>query len=172
MARSRVRRALPDDAALLAAIERSWWREAYADLLPANVLNMEPGQLGDAWAAQLAGATGLIAEESTHPVGFALVDNRLSDDLVGRIEVLGVLPRWGRRGHGGRLLTAAAELLRSAGAERGAWWAVESDPSVAAFLAGVGWGQTGQRRVLDTGEGRLAEIEYGGDLAIGPSEAD
>lgn len=165
MARSRVRPALPDDTMLLATLQRTWWRDAYAHLLPANVLDLEPEQLADAWAAQLVGARGLIAEESTHPVGFALVDPRVEDG-VGHIEVLGVVPRWARRGHGGRLLAESARLLHDAGAEVGTWWAVESDESIAEFLAGVGWQPSGTRRVLDTGEGRISEIQYSGTLHL------
>lgn len=165
MTRSRVRPALPDDTMLLATLQRTWWRDAYARLLPRSVLDLEPEQLADAWAAQLVGARGLIAEESTHPVGFALVDPRVADG-VGHIEVLGVVPRWARRGHGGRLLAEAARLLHEAGAEVGTWWAVESDESIAEFLAGVGWQPSGKRRILDTGEGRISEIQYSGGLHL------
>ncbi len=162
----RVRPALPDDTMLLATLQRAWWRDAYADLLPAAVLDAEEEQLADAWAAQLAGARGLIAEESTHPVGFALVDPRIGQDGRGRIEVLGVVPRWSRRGHGGRLLAEAARILHDAGAETGAWWIVESDETLTRFLTSVGWAPTGLRRVLDTGEGEFAEVEYAGTVHL------
>jgi GNAT superfamily N-acetyltransferase len=162
MSDARVRPALPDDPPLLAALQRSWWRDAYSELLPANVLDMDEARLAEAWTLQLVGARGLIAEERTHPVGFALVDPRVGDDGIGRIDVLGVIPRWARRGHGGRLLVEAARILHDAGAELGALWAVEADESIAQFLAGAGWAPSGKRRVLDTGEGRLIEIEYSG----------
>lgn len=161
-----VRPGLPDDVLLLATLQRTWWRDAYADLLPAEVLDVPAEQLAQAWTAQLASGSALIAEENTHPVGFALVAADLDEQRRGRIEVLGVLPRWARRGHGGRLIAHCADLLRAAGAERGVWWAVQSDASIAAFLAGVGWEPTGRRRVLDTGEGSLAEAEYTGTLDL------
>lgn len=166
MARARVRPALPDDTMLLATLQRTWWQDAYAHLLPPSVLAVELDQLADAWAAQLVGARALIAEESTHPVGFALVDPHIQDDGLGHIEVLGVVPRWARRGHGGRLLAECARVLHDAGAHAGVWWAVESDESIAAFLAGVGWQPSGRRRVLDTGEGQLTEIQYSGTLHL------
>lgn len=157
---------------LLATLQRTWWRDAYAALLPPGVLDVEAEQLADAWAAQLVGARGLIAEESTHPVGFALIDPRVGDDGVGQIEVLGVVPRWARRGHGGRLLAESARLLHELGAETGNWWAVESDESIAAFLAGAGWQPAGRRRVLDTGEGQLTEILYAGTLHLHLDETE
>ena len=43
---------------------------------------------------------------------------------------------------------------------------MESDPSIASFLAGIGWQPTGRRRVLDTGAGSLAEAEYAGSLDL------
>lgn len=172
MAESRVRTALLDDPMMLAVMQLTWWRDAYSAILPRSVLDMDEWTLAEAWTAQLSGtqerlgARGLIAEERTHPVGFALVDPRIGEDRVGRIEVLGVVPRWARRGHGGRLLVEAARILHDAGAETGALWAIESDESFAGFLAGAGWGPSGKRRVLDTGEGQLIEIEYSGTLHL------
>jgi GNAT superfamily N-acetyltransferase len=166
MASAVVRPALPDETLLLATLQRAWWREAYPDLLPDELLQVSPERLAEAWRDQLSAGSALIAEENTHPVGFALVASALDEQGRGRIEVLGVLPRWGRRGHGGRLIAHCADGLRALGAEQGSWWAVESDPSVASFLAGIGWSATGRRRVLDTGERTFAEIEYAGTLDL------
>jgi GNAT superfamily N-acetyltransferase len=165
VAEARVRPALDTDALLLATMQRAWWREAYPELLPASLLEADTERLAQSWSAQLAAGSAFIAEENTHPTGFALVAGEL-DGGTGNIEVLGVLPRWSRRGHGGRLLAQCADQLRRQGAERGSWWAVESDPTITSFLAGVQWSATGRRRVLDTGEGTLAEIEYGGTLDL------
>lgn len=166
MAGVRVRPALSDDPLMLAQLQRTWWRDAYGTMLPTSVLNMDELQLAEAWTMQLVGAHGLIAEEATHPVGFALIDPAPDDRGVGRIELLGVVPRWARRGHGGRLLVEAARILHDAGAESGALWAVEADESFAQFLALAGWGPSGKRRVLDTGAGQLIEIEYSGSLDL------
>lgn len=165
MAEARVRPALSDDPMVLSALLRTWWRDAYADILPHSVLEMDELQLAESWTMQLVGARALIAEERTHPVGFALVDPRIEDG-VGRIELLGVVPRWARRGHGGRLIVEAARILHDAGAETGIWWAIESDDTIASFTAGIGWTPSGKRRVLDTGEGRLTEIQYSGSLHL------
>jgi hypothetical protein len=68
----------------------------------------------------------------------------------------------------------AARILHDAGAELGALWAVEADESIAQFLTGAGWAPSGKRRVLDTGEGRLIEIEYSGtvDLSLDDEDGD
>ena len=77
-----------------------------------------------------------------------------------------MLPRWSRRGHGGRLLGAAAAQLRGLGATWGVWWAPETDESVQQFLLGARWAPDGARRVLDTGESTFAEIRYAGNLDL------
>lgn len=161
----RVRPAFDDDPMLLATLQQSWWRESYRDVLPATVLDMAPDQLAAAWELQLAVGKAFIAEERTHPVGFALISPQV-DDEVGAIELIGVVPRWARRGHGGRLMAECARHLRDLGAQWATWWAVERDVSIANFTESIGWQQSGQRRIYDTGEGRLAEIEYCGSLDL------
>jgi len=161
-----VRPARPEDAAVLARLQLDVWQQAYSELLPAAALLADPAAQSEVWAARVA-APGLVllAFEGAEPVGLAATDPDL-DDGVGQLELLHVLPRWSRRGHGGRLLGAAATQLRGLGASRGTWWAPEADESVQQFLLGVGWAADGPRRVLDTGEGTLAEIRYAGNLDL------
>jgi GNAT superfamily N-acetyltransferase len=166
MADALVRPAGPQDASVLGRLQLEVWQQAYSDLLPAAALLADPAQQGEIWASRLrAPGVVLIAFEGGEPVGLAAVDPELEDGM-GHVELLHVLPRWSRRGHGGRLLGAAAAELRRLGAERGAWWAPETDDSVQRFLLGVGWVPDGRRRVLDTGEGTFAEIRYTGDLHL------
>ena len=67
------------------------------------------------------------------------------------IGALLVEPRWGRRGHGGRLLAAAAEALRAGGAHYGLAWVPEADEASRRFYARAGWEPDGAVRALDTG---------------------
>jgi GNAT superfamily N-acetyltransferase len=162
------------DAETVALLQISWWRAAYATMLPAEVLGVDPAILTTSWSARIPLRTVLLATEGSEAVGFAAVDPVLQTHpdgdgparSIGSIDVLGVVPRWSRRGHGGRLMATAAALLRDRGAAVGSWWVPQDDPSVAAFLAGVGWAASGERRVLDTGQGTLAEIRYGGNLDL------
>ena len=167
MADALVRPAGPDDAPLLARLQLSVWQQAYSEILPSSALLADPDRQSQIWAARLADAGAvLVAFEGTEPVGLAAVDGALDEDGHGLIELLHVLPRWSRRGHGGRLMGAAAAHLRALGATRGRWWAPESDESVQQFLLGVGWAADGARRLLDTGEGTLAELRYAGGLDL------
>ncbi len=75
-------------------------------------------------------------------------------------------PRWGRRGHGGRLLGTAAAGLRRRGAERGITWVVQSDSASLAFYRSVGWNPDGTVRILDTGERTIKELRITGTLDL------
>jgi GNAT superfamily N-acetyltransferase len=169
MATADVRIAVASDAEGIATLQIDWWRAAYATVLPAAVLGVDPAVLAAAWAERIAGGTVLLATEGSALVGFAAIDaavEQTTDGPVGTVDVLGVLPRWSRRGHGGRLIATAAGLLRERGATVGVWWAPEDDPTISAFVAEIGWIAQGGRRVLDTGEGTLAEVRYRGSLDL------
>ena len=66
---------------------------------------------------------------------------------------LGVAPGRQRHGHGSRLLAAASDLARQAGAEVMLMWAVRGDESVARFLDAVGMRPTRSHRKLPIGQG-------------------
>ena len=179
MADATVRAADAADAGLIAALQLAVWRQAYAQLLPSEVLTTEPAELGARWTARIgAGGPVLLAFEGAVPVGFAALhdgaalgetgvgETALGETGVGEIEVLHVVARWTRRGHGGRLFGEATGRLRAGGAGSGFWWAPESDVSVERFLAGVGWWPDGARRVLQTATGGFAEIRYRGGLDL------
>src|SRR5689334_10421687 len=132
-----VRCATAEDAPTLAALHRVTWRAAYSELLPPGALDeLDTPQLQQAWAETIAGgATVLIATEGADPVGFVVAGPAPEDDVAAAdgtvpsdaartvlVSSLLVEPRWGRRGHGGRLLAAAAAVLREAGAVRGIAW--------------------------------------------------
>jgi GNAT superfamily N-acetyltransferase len=76
-----------------------------------------------------------------------------------------VEPRWGRRGHGGRLLATATEHLREAGATRGIAWVPEADKASIGFYDKAEWEPDGTVRTLDAGGRPLREIRVTGGLA-------
>lgn len=69
-------------------------------------------------------------------------------DLAAITDLL-VEPRWGRRGHGSRLLAAAVEVWRSDGFTRAVAWAFEKDAATIKFLTSTGWERDGAARALD-----------------------
>jgi GNAT superfamily N-acetyltransferase len=81
-----------------------------------------------------------------------------------------VEPRWGRRGHGSRLLAAVSDLARSGGAARLQVWLLESDRVSAGFYESAGWAPDGWARTLDTGGVPLREIRWHA-LLVNPDAA-
>ncbi len=130
VAESTVRRATVADAETIANLQIQTWQQAFAELLPAHVVMADPTQHKDLWDTRLRqGGPVLLAAEGADFVGFAAVSDLVDDANllapIGEIEVLYVLPRWGRRGHGGRLLAGAATELRRLGATTARWWIPE-----------------------------------------------
>jgi GNAT superfamily N-acetyltransferase len=157
VANSGVRPALVDDSAEIARIQLLTWRAAYAGILPASVLaGLDEAAARDQWAAALrAGHPMLIALDGARTVGFAAYV------VLGATVEIGPLlvePRWGRRGHGSRLLAGAIDLARQSMADQAIMWIPRRDAASESFLIGAGWGLDGRVRTLDTGDGLVQEM--------------
>jgi GNAT superfamily N-acetyltransferase len=169
-----VRPAFPDDAAEIARIQVVTWRTAYRSVLPPAVLDdWDPDAATSAWhravsAPPTPGHGVLVALEKNIVVGFAAYSPaELSGDEqpdpagpTTELSTLLVEPRWGRRGHGSRLLAAAADLAEGAGAARLQVWLPEADEVSASFYESAGWAPDGWARTLDTGGVPLREIRW------------
>ena len=157
MADVSVRPARPHDAELVARVQQSTWRTAYAELLPPEVLATPLEQLAAVWLNAVEAAPTprhrvLVALERDDLVGFVALAPA-EDDESGAAEVTALLvePRWGRRGHASRLLAAAVDGWQADGTTTAVAWAWERDPATRAFLTGAGWAPDGLTRGLDTG---------------------
>jgi len=171
VAESTVRRAIVADAEVIATLQIQTWQQAFAELLPAQVVMTDPVAHKNLWETRLQqGGPTLLALEGQEYVGFAAISDRVDDANllapIGEIEVIYVLPRWGRRGHGGRLLAAAAAELRRLGATTAQCWIPESDRATSKFLAAAGWSADGVRRELDTGAEPLFEVRFSGSTDL------
>ncbi|TCO56722.1 ribosomal protein S18 acetylase RimI-like enzyme [Actinocrispum wychmicini] len=175
-----MRTAEPGDTHDIARIQVETWQTAYADLLPREVLDsLDAEEIARIWELTMAGgdATVYVATEGPFTVGFcaagpapeeevADVDGTVPDDAAttGMVGTLLVEPRWGRRGHGGRLLATAAQAMREAGSTRGVVWVPENDDVSIAFYERAGWERDGMVRTLDADGQALREIRLTGDL--------
>jgi GNAT superfamily N-acetyltransferase len=171
MADVSVRPARPEDAAEIGRIQVATWRTAYAQLLPAPVLAaLSEDEAAAAWTAAITAPPSprhhvLVAQEQHWRVGFAALgpaeDLEEGDPEPGTTLALApilVEPRWGRRGHGSRLLAAAVDTARADGMTRAIAWIPEGDTPSREFLLSAGWAPDGLARALDTGAGELREI--------------
>ena len=174
-----VRPARPDDAEAIARVQSVTWRTAYRDVLPREVLDeWEDAAVAGSWRAAITapptpGHGVLVAVERDSLVGFtAFAPAEVSPDdppdpagPSAQITVLLVEPRWGRRGHGSRLLAAVADLTGATGVARLLTWIPESDRASAGFFASAGWAPDGWAQTLETGGTPVRQLRWQAMLA-------
>jgi GNAT superfamily N-acetyltransferase len=169
-----VRPARAEDAAAIAGVQLVTWRTAYRSLLPAAVLDDwdEPAAV-EAWrSAVLAPPTPghgvLVALDGAAVAGFAAYgpaelaegEHPLPDGPTDELTTLLVEPRWGRRGHGSRLLAAVVDHAVGSGVGRLQMWLPADDAVTARFLDGAGWAPDGWVRTLDTGSSTIRQLRW------------
>lgn len=170
-----VRVAWADDAPAIAALQVRTWRQAYADLLPADALPDEAA-VAEAWRGSLARPAdarqrALVALERNRVVGLAVTGPAGDPDCdpVADAELaeLVVDPDEQRRGHGSRLLQAAVDTMRADRFVRAVLWSIASDDALRGFLAGAGWAPDSAHRELDldgSGQVRIKQVRLHTEL--------
>ncbi len=183
-----MRTAVEQDAAEIARIQLETWRIAYAEQLPDGALD---GVEAEAATARWSEAVGqpptaahrvLVAYERVGDgdpttVGFAAAapadpadvevphGSALHDPATTvAIPALVVEPRWGRRGHGSRLLAAVVDLARADGAEHAVTWVLSGDTASQSFYASAGWQPDGTVRELSANGDLIREVRLHADL--------
>jgi GNAT superfamily N-acetyltransferase len=188
MAIGYVRPANPDDADDIARIQLTTWRVAFRRLLPRHVLDeLNAEWLVPQWRDAIASPPSpehrvLVAvEQAEHKasvagsgkaylVGFVAsgpaddaarapdeTSNAWGGGVVAITELL-VEPRWGRRGHGSRLLAASVDLWRSDGFRTALAWTYRDDAVTQRFLTAAGWAPDGAARALDVDDLLVPQI--------------
>jgi GNAT superfamily N-acetyltransferase len=169
-----VRPARAEDAEAIARVQLVTWRTAYRSLLPAAVLDEwdEPAAVS-AWRDAVVspptpGHRVLVALDGAVVAGFAAFgpaegtkgDPPRPDGPTAELSALLVEPRWGRRGHGSRLLAAVADIARESGIGQLVTWLPEDDGVTARFLTATGWAADGWVRSLDTGSSTIRQARW------------
>jgi len=163
-----VRPARTDDVAEIARIQVATWRVAYRRLLPRHVLDaLDPAAIAESWRAAIVSPPSdrhrvLVAveqnPETSYVVGFGafgpagedhIVPGEVVPATVAAVTELLVEPRWGRRGHGSRLLAAAVDHWRDDGVTAALMWVFDQDPATRKFFTSAGWAPDGNTRSLD-----------------------
>jgi GNAT superfamily N-acetyltransferase len=179
MALGYVRPARPEDAGEIARIQLATWRVAYRRIFPRHVLDaLEEAFLAQRWSAAVTAPPTprhrvLVAveqAEQSYLVGFATsgpADEQalapeeppLPEDVAAVTDLL-VEPRWGRRGHGSRLLAATVDLWREDGFAAALAWAYGDDAATRKFLQAAGWEPDGAARALDVDDLLVNQLRY------------
>ncbi len=172
MADVSVRPARPADAERVAHLQLATWREAYP-FLPAEALDVPLEQAAALWLRAIevpptAQHRLLVAMERDELVGFAASgpaeDHDLDAASTAELTALVVEPRWGRRGHGARLVAATVDHWRGDDVCTAVHWAWAVDAPTRTFLASAGWDRDGFTRELDLGERSERQVRFHTDL--------
>ena len=169
-----VRPARAEDVEAIARVQLVTWRTAYRSLLPPAVLDeWDEAAAVQAWRHAVLepptpGHRVLVALDGTVVAGFAAVtpgepaagEATPPDEGTSELATLLVEPRWGRRGHGSRLLAAVVDLARANGDVRLQMWLPEQDEVTGGFLDGAGWAPDGWVRTLDTGGPHIRQLRW------------
>jgi len=181
MALGYVRPARPQDAGEVTRIQLSTWRTAYRRLLPRRVLDeLDEDWMTQRWLEAIEAPPSpahrvLVAVEQSaqsYLVGFAAAGpadeaalaadeppQALNEGTAAITDLL-VEPRWGRRGHGSRLLAAVVDLWREDGFATAVAWAYEQDKAMQKFLPSAGWEPDGAGRALDVDDMLVPQVRF------------
>ncbi len=180
MALGFVRPARPGDAAEIARVQLATWRIAYRRLLPRHILDeITESFLQERWLEAVTAPPSaqhrvLVAIEQAaqeYVVGFLASEPFEDDPGVASITEMLIEPRWGRRGHGSRLLAASVDLWREDGFTSASAWTFEQDVATQKFLTSAGWAPDGMTRALDVDDLLVPQIHLHVSLEKVP-EAD
>jgi ribosomal protein S18 acetylase RimI-like enzyme len=151
------------DAATVAELHATSWRDAYRGMLRDEYLDADmAGDRLQTWTGRLhspvATEFGFLAESADGAVGFVFVRGRADDAWGTLIDNLHVLPGRKGRGIGRRLLEAAAlETARRHPRERVHLFVFEANVAARRFYAGVGGQEVEQVVVEPPGGGSQVE---------------
>jgi GNAT superfamily N-acetyltransferase len=172
-----VRAAWSADAGAIAQVQVRAWRQAYAGILPEEVLSsLDPAAFAAQWSEAVARPAEartrvLVALDRATVVGFALTaagDDPDADPAAdGQVAEFVIDPDRRRAGHGSRLVQACADTLRADRFSRATIWVTSTDDALRGFLAEAGWAPDGAHRELDlSGDGstRVRQVRLHTDL--------
>ena len=154
-----LRRATPEDAAALAAVEVNCWRVAYRGLMPDAYLDgLSEAEKAESWRENLLkhGPSGRkrvwVAPGDTGITGFVRVGPVMDDSEVGLIYLLYVLPEQWSQGVGSTLMLAGMQDLRDLAMREAVLWVLRDNLHARRFYEQLGW----------TPDGRMVSEDYGG----------
>jgi ribosomal protein S18 acetylase RimI-like enzyme len=176
-----IRRAALADAAALAQVHETTWRETYIGLMSEQMLDaLTSDARAEAWRRILSGRTGYlattyVAERAGELVAFGSCGDQRDETFAasgygGEIASVYVLKTDQRRGVGRRLMTAMMKDLADRGLSGFTLWVPRQNIPARSLYEQLGGKLIGQRR--DAREhGVLAEVAYGWSQLPSPSDS-
>ena len=162
-----VRRAVPEDAAALAAVEVASSRAAYRDLMPAAFLaGLSIEEKAQNWRQDFARHTPSGRERVTVAVGEAGIVGFVSVGPVpeeaeaGIVYLLYVMPEHWGGGVGKALMNTAMADFRDMGMSEAVLWVFRDNHRARRFYEKFGWQADGQTSTRDYGGVTLEALCY------------
>ena len=166
-----VRAARPDDAHPIAAVHVATWRDAYAGLLPDELLaGLDSSEWAERWRGRLAAPAGgvftLVFEADGRVRGFASGGPSRDEFPGGEVYAIYVDPGCQGRGAGRRLLAAATRLLADGGFAGASLWVLSGNHPARGFYESQGWHRDGTGHQWTPSDGvSVPEVRYVRSLA-------
>jgi ribosomal protein S18 acetylase RimI-like enzyme len=161
-----VRAARPADARAIAAVHVGAWRDAYAGLLPDEVLiGLDVDEWDERWSGKLAapaeGTFVLVFEQGGRVGGFVSGGPSRDQFPGGEVYAIYVDPARQGRGAGSRLLAAAARHLAEAHFTDASLWVLADNRSARRFYESQGWHSDGTEQPwTHPGGDSVTEVRY------------
>jgi GNAT superfamily N-acetyltransferase len=165
----------PGDAAALAQVHVTAWRETYADLLPAAYLEqMNVGRHARRWRGQLMAAASpeivLAAEGREGLVGYC--SGYARGEAPAEVNTLYVVRSAQKRGLGRRLLAGAARVLAARGGRSLNLWVLNGNVEARGFYEHLGGVAIAERAVRGWGGGHRETAMHWRDITRLTAAAD
>jgi ribosomal protein S18 acetylase RimI-like enzyme len=161
-----VRAARPDDAQAIAEVHVATWREAYAGLLPDELLaGLDVAEWAGRWRDRLSappdGMFTLVFEADGHVRGFVSGGPSRDGFPGGEVHAIYLDPRCQGRGTGRQMLEAATRLLADAGFAAASLWVVSGNHAARGFYEAQGWRRDGTEHQWPAADGiSVPEVRY------------
>jgi ribosomal protein S18 acetylase RimI-like enzyme len=165
-----LRDAVAGDAPAIAAVVVATWRDAYAGLLPDDVLaGLSVAEREAQWRRFVPATAPACCLVTGSPVcGFVAAGPALQGagdgdgdgDAVGQVYAIYVLPSSQGRRLGAALLAAAESRLAAAGFATASLWVLTSNTPARRFYESRGWRTTGETQVEEFAGTTLRETRY------------
>ncbi len=168
-----IRRAAVADAAALAEVHETTWRETYVGLMSEQMLDaLTADARTEAWRRILSGETGYlaatyVAERAGDLVAFGSCGEQrdpgfAAEGYAGEIAAVYVLKTDQRRGLGSRLMSTMMGDLADRGLTRFTLWVPRDNIPARSLYEQLGGKMIGQKQDVRA-QGTLVEVAYGWD---------
>jgi ribosomal protein S18 acetylase RimI-like enzyme len=162
-----IRAAQPADARSIATVHVATWRDAYAGLLPDEVLaGLDVAERAERWNRYLPAASDegrfvLVFEEDGRVRGFVSGGPSRDEFPGGEVYAIYVDPACQGRGAGSRLLAAAARHLAEAHFTGASLWVLTGNHPARRFYESQGWRSDGTEQPWTHPDGNaVMEVRY------------